>query len=260
MNQHGVDPDWLVPEWAVEGVGALMTTRRGGASAAPFEAMNLSPRVGDAAASVKANRACLAKAIAARPVYLQQVHGAEVQCLESANLEAGSFEPEADASVTTQAGLACTVLVADCLPVLFAAPHGRAVGAAHAGWRGLASGVLEATLAEVSRAGACTRAQVTCWLGACIGPRHFEVGIDVLRAFGVMDGHPLSPESSGFAPRGNGKWLADLPWLARARLTAAGAVAIHGGHWCTFDEPQRFFSYRRDRITGRMAAAIWIET
>ena len=231
-----------------------MTTREGGVSSAPFAGMNLSQRVGDDPAAVRANRRHLAQATGASPVYLSQVHGCKVLHLQQRDAQAGSAEPEADASVTSDVGVACTVLVADCLPVLFAAPRGRAVGAAHAGWRGLAAGVLEATLAEVCAAASCASAQVQCWLGACIGPRRFEVGVDVLKAFGA-DAAP----SSAFEPRADGKWLADLAQLAQLRLRAAGVVSVHGGQWCTFEERSRFFSYRRDRATGRMAAAIWIE-
>jgi polyphenol oxidase len=255
-----VHPDWLVPGWGVPGVGALMTTRAGGASAAPFHSMNLGLHVGDDVAVVDHNRSRFAAALGATPLFLRQVHGVEVRRLTRADLKKPATPPEADASVTTEAGIACTVLVADCLPVLFAAPGARAVGAAHAGWRGLAAGVLEATLAQVCAAADCESSQVQCWLGACIGPRRFEVGVDVLRAFGSAstDDSGASPPL-GFEPRGNGKWLADLPALACTRLRAAGVRAIHGGQWCTVEGADRFFSYRRDRETGRMAAAIWIE-
>lgn len=254
MKPQNCAAQWLVPSWDASGVGAVMTTRDGGVSSAPFDAMNLSQRVGDDPAAVRANQVQFAQAVGASPVYLRQVHGCKVLRLGGHDAQADSAVHEADASVTTEPGLACTVLVADCLPVLFAAPQGRAVGAAHAGWRGLASGVLEATLAEVCQAAACASAQVQCWLGACIGPRCFEVGADVLQAFGVGDA-----PANGFEPRANGKWLADLALLARMRLNAAGVGAVHGGRWCTFEERQRFFSYRRDRTTGRMAAAIWIQ-
>lgn len=249
-------PDWLVPEWRTPGVAALMTTRAGGFSAAPFDAMNLGRRVGDDPASVVRNQALFAAALGAAPVYLKQVHGCKVLHLEPSDAAAGAPQREADASVTTHPGLACTVLVADCLPVLFAAAQGRAVGAAHAGWRGLAAGVLEATLAEVCSAARCDSAQVQCWLGACIGARRFEVGADVLQAFGV---DPQRGPAPGFEARANGKWLADLVWLARSRLKAAGVGGLYGGQWCTFEDEARFFSYRRARITGRMAAAVWIE-
>ena len=158
---------------------------------------------------------------------------------------------EADGSVTTEPGIACTSQVADCLPVLFAAPGG--VGAAHAGWRGLAAGVLEATLQALCAAAACEPAQVQAWLGACIGPRRFEVGADVLQAFGVDP----AGQSPHFRRHAAGKWLADLPALARDRLRSAGVRDLSGGRWCTVEDASRFFSYRRDRVTGRMVAAIW---
>lgn len=239
-------PDWIVPDWEAPGVGALMSTRAGGASAAPFDRLNLKLE-GDPAAA--ANRERFARAIGATPVYLEQVHGSRVVRLTAADVTAPV--PRADASVTTEAGIACTVMVADCLPVLFAAPQGRAVGAAHAGWRGLAGGVLEATLAELCRAAACRSDEVQAWLGPCIGPEHFEVGADVLEAFGGP-GDAFRPCATP------GKWLADLPRLARDRLAAAGVRSVAGGTWCTVADASRFFSFRRDRVTGRMAAAVWI--
>ncbi len=245
--------DWLVPDWRVPGVGAVMTTRNGGVSSAPFESLNLRLQVGDDPIAVEANRELLAQACGARPVYLDQVHGARVLRLGAADY--APTEP-ADASVTTEPGIACAVQDADCLPVLFAAPGARAVGAAHAGWRGLAGGVLEATLAELCRAAGCAPREVQAWLGACIGPRHFEVGADVLAAFHAP---PDASRPERFLPHAPGKWLANLPRLARDRLEAAGVAQVSGGHWCTFDDPSRFFSYRRNRLTGRMVAAVWIE-
>ena len=250
MNER--HPDWLVPDWDAPGIGALMTTRAGGASRAPFEGMNLRFEVGDDPQSVAANRVTLAAACAAQPVWLDQVHGTRVVRLRGA----GPADAPADASITTEPGIACVVQVADCLPVLFAADGARAVGAAHAGWRGLAGGVLEATLAGLCEAADCTPSQVQAWLGACIGPQHFEVGADVLAAFGSPD-HPA--RALHFTPTVPGKWLANLPGLARARLRAAGVERISGGAWCTYADASRFFSYRRDRVTGRMAAVVWIE-
>jgi YfiH family protein len=255
MTDFGArDPDWLVPEWRVHGVGALMTTRAGGVSAAPFDSLNLRAAVGDDALAVAHNQRLLAHAIGATPVYLDQVHGAVVARLGAADAAPGAAVRTADASVTTEAGIACAIQTADCLPVLFAAPDGRAVGAAHAGWRGLALGVLEATLRELCEAAGCAPDEVHAWLGACIGPGRFEVGADVLEAFGVSprERHPLH-----FAPQREGKWRADLPALARDRLRAAGVAQVSGGRWCTVSEPSRFFSYRRDRVTGRMAAVVW---
>jgi hypothetical protein len=244
---------WLAPAWAGGAIGALMTTREGGVSEGPYRSFNVGTAVGDAPAHVAANRAALAVACEARPVFLRQVHGTRVVRLGAADPLAAAAH-EADASVTTEPGIACTVQAADCLPVLFAAPEGRAVGAAHAGWRGLASGVLEATVQAVCSAARCSPRELETWLGACIGPRSFEVGGDVLEAFGVA---PSAPTES-FRPYRSGKWLADLAGLARARLGAAGVARIEGGSWCTVESASRFFSFRRDGVTGRMAAAIWI--
>jgi hypothetical protein len=246
-------PDWLAPVWAVANVGALMTTRHGGVSAAPFDSLNLRAAVGDDPQAVAENQRRLVQAIGARPVFLNQVHAAAVARLTAADAQPGAAVQTADASVTTEPGIACAMQVADCLPVLFAAPQGRAVGAAHAGWRGLARGVLEATLAAVCEAARCAPGDVQAWLGAGIGPAHFEVGSDVLEAFGAPAGSPR------FVARRPGKWLADLPALARDRLHAAGVRAVSGGDWCTVADASRFFSFRRDRITGRMAAVVWIE-
>jgi len=251
-----IDADWLRPEGLPSQVGAVMTTRCGGASVPPWDSMNLGSGVGDCAETVARNRRGFEQAIAAAPVFLQQVHGAHVVNVGGAWPHA--VPQAADASVTTEPGVACTVLVADCLPLLFAAPEGRAVAAAHAGWRGLAAGVVEATLRALCEAGKCGPSDVRVWLGACIGPRQFEVGADVLQAFGT---DPARTDAPCFAPRPGGvagKWLADLPLLARDRLCAAGVGAVSGGAWCTVEERSRFFSYRRDGVTGRMAAAIWI--
>ena len=251
--------DWLRPDWAAPAaVKALMSTRQGGSSAAPFESMNLArpalPAVDDA---VDGNRRRLAAALGATPVYLQQVHGSDVVQLGCADLQPDAAVHRADASVTSTPGLACTVLVADCLPVLFCAGNGRAVAAAHAGWRGLAAGVLENTVAGLCRRADCAPAEVQAWLGPCIGPRQFEVGADVLEAFGLTA--DLGADAAFVMCRradGSTRWLADLPELARRRLGAAGVARVFGGCWCTVEEPSRFFSFRRDGLTGRMAACI----
>ena len=252
VNLH---PQWLVPEWGATSVGALMTTRAGGFSAAPFDSMNLRDGLGDDPAAVGCNKALLAAAIGAAPVELNQVHGCRVVRLAGDAAHRAAERLDADASVTTQRGLACTVQVADCLPVLFAAPAGRGVAAAHAGWRGLAAGVLEATLQSLCAAALCRAEDVTCWLGPCIGPQFFEVGPDVLAAF-AADTQGRVP--SGFESLRPGKWLADLPLLAKQRLLAAGIRSVHGGEWCTYARPARFFSFRRDGLTGRMAASVWL--
>lgn len=238
-------PLWLAPDWPDDTVGALMTTRNGGVSAAPFHGMNLREGIGDDPAATARNQAVLAEVIGAAPVWLKQVHGTRVIRLTT-HMERDA-RPEADAAITTERGIACAVQTADCLPVLFAAPGG--VGAAHAGWRGLAAGVLEATVEALCGAAACRPDQIRAWMGPCIGPRRFEVGPDVLDAFG-SDRH--------FRPHAPGKWLADLQGLARDRLLATGVKNLQADPSCTVEDPARFFSYRRDRVTGRMAACAWL--
>lgn len=244
--------DWLRAPWPGARAHGLMTTRAGGASRGAFAGFNLGERVGDDAARLRSNRAAFAAAIGATPIYLRQVHGARVVRLGVADVDAPPHE--ADASVTTEPGIACTVLVADCLPVLMQAPG--AVGAAHAGWRGLAAGVLENALAALCEAARCTPHEVAAWLGACIGPTRFEVGADVLAAFA-----PAGAKRFVAAPAVDGvpKWHADLAGLARDRLAAAGVREVSGAEGCTVLDGSRFFSFRRDRITGRMAAAAWID-
>lgn len=252
------DDTWLRATGLPAEVGGLMSTRQGGVSAAPFDSLNLRPSglrgdaVDEPAAVHENQRRFMAAMQGARPVFLDQVHGTAVVRLGAADLAAGRSHPVADASITTEAGVACTVLVADCLPVLFAAPEGKAVGAAHAGWRGLASGVLEATVAALCEAAHCEPSDLSAWMGACIGPTRFEVGDEVRVAFGP-------DQAICFVPTGTpGKWWADLPALAKARLGALGLNRIAGGHWCTHSDPSRFFSFRRERVTGRLAAAVWI--
>ena len=253
------DSDWLQPAWRTEGVHAVMTTRHGGFSGGPYASMNLRDGVGDDPVRVAQNQSRLAERIGATPIYLNQVHGRRVVRLTSADVRPDAAPHVADACFTTDTGVVCAVQVADCLPVLFAAPG--AVGAAHAGWRGLAGGVLEATLDALCEAARCRPDQVEAWLGACIGPGRFEVGSDVLRAFGF---DPAAPAQTGylqqtprFTPLKPGKWLAHLPDLARDRLMAGGVASISGGTWCTATDASRFFSFRRDGVTGRMVAAVW---
>jgi polyphenol oxidase len=246
----------LLPSWQAPGVGGLMTTRRGGFSAGAFESMNVRLGLGDDAQAVQRNQDLLARTIAASPVYLNQVHGAHVVRLTRADAAAGAPMHTADASLTTERGIACTAQVADCLPLLFAAPG--AVAAAHAGWRGLVGGVIEATLAALCEAAACEPREVQAWLGACIGPRQFEVGADVLAAFAAGDGDGATARFTRREQPGAPKWLANLPLLARDRLQAAGVTSISGGTWCTVEDASRFFSYRRDGVTGRMVAIVWL--
>ncbi|HEY2190232.1 MAG TPA: peptidoglycan editing factor PgeF [Caldimonas sp.] len=237
-----------------------MTTRAGGVSTGSCASMNVGVAVGDDPVHVTVNRLRLAEATRAAPVFLRQVHGARVVHVAGGDAVAGAPVHEADAAVTTVPGIACVVQAADCLPVLLAAPHGRAVGAAHAGWRGLAGGIVEAAVAAVSEAAGCAPAELSAWLGACIGPDAFEVGADVLAAFGVDPDEDAATTTAAqrFRARDGRKWLADLAGLARDRLAAAGVQRVDGGYWCTVTDRKRFFSYRRDGKTGRMAAAIWV--
>jgi YfiH family protein len=233
-----------------------MSLRSGGVSISPWDSLNLSFSVGDDPAAVARNRARFVHAIGARPVWLKLVHGTQVLRLHTAT-EDHPATP-ADAAWTTDCGVACTVSAADCLPVLFALRDGSAVAAAHAGWRGLAAGVLEATLQAMCRGTGAQPADVQAWLGPCIGPESFEVGADVLQAYGVLPGDgPVAHFQARPRADGQMRWLADLAGLARQRLVAAGVQAISGAPACTVQDASRFFSFRRSGVTGRMAASIW---
>lgn len=205
------------------------------------------------------DRAAFAQAIGSRPVWLRQVHGTQVLHLTPDT--PSHPDTPADAAWTTDTGMACTVGAADCLPVLLCTRDGRAVAAAHAGWRGLAGGVIEATLDALRTGAGVESAELLAWLGPCIGPRAFEVGADVLAAFGYADPTGADPLDFACAPRADGapRWRANLQRLARDRLVAAGvaANAVSADRSCTFEQPSRFFSFRRDASVGRMAAAIW---
>lgn len=233
-----------------------MSLRQGGASVGPWASLNLGIAVGDDPLAVAANRARFAAALGARPLWLRQVHGRHVLRLQGD--EDSADLPPADAAWTTAQAVACTVQVADCLPVLFCARDGSAVAAAHAGWRGLAAGVLESTLQALQQGAGVAPQHLIAWLGPCIGPGQFEVGADVLTALG----HDLAaPDAQRFAPRvrpdGSLRWLAHLPLLAHDRLRAAGVGHITMAGDCTVLDASRFFSYRRSGVAGRMAAAVW---
>ena len=285
QNANFLTPDWPAPAH----VRAVFTTRSGGCSNAPWDSLNLGDHVGDVPGHVAANRAALQKAIASRPVFLKQVHGVGVEHVNMVTADGTA----ADACTTSQRGVACTVMVADCLAVLLTNLDGTVVAAAHAGWRGLAGvdangqlgpqGVLEATfaafdvsnwlLAQLKHAQAAP--EIIAWLGPCIGPNAFEVGAEVMAVF--ESGQPGAREF--FKPASQGKYLADLAGLARSRLQTLGVTQIFGNDssaaWCTAGNPSRFFSHRRDagvvasgasgsddarrlKTTGRMAACIWL--
>lgn len=235
-----IQPDWPAPP----SVRACMTTREGGVSQPPWASFNLGDHVGDNPAHVAANRARLRQTLPAEPGWLRQVHSARV-------VELGrDANPEADAAFTRARGPVCAVLTADCLPVLFCDRAGSVVAAAHAGWRGLANGVLEATVAAMG----VPPGEILAWMGAAIGPQAFEVGEAVREAFVAQH----SQAAAAFVPHAPGKWLADLYALARIRLGSAGVDALYGGGRCTFTEAETFYSYRRDGVTGRMAALVWL--
>ncbi len=238
-------PEFIIPNWpAPPNVRAIQTTRHGGISVAPYASLNLGDHVGDDTASVTENRRRLRTYLPSEPVWLRQVHG--TTCIDAATTATGT---EADAAFARQPEVVCAVLTADCLPVLFCDVAGTVVAAAHAGWRGLAAGILEQTVAAMT----VPADQLMAWLGPAIGPQHFEVGDEVRMAF--LNQHPRC--ELAFSPKANGKWLCNLYALARHRLEAMGLRRITGADFCTAGDPDRFFSYRRDGTTGRMASLIW---
>jgi polyphenol oxidase len=244
-----VKASWLEADWpSPPGVRVISTIRSGGASVGTYASLNLGDHVGDDARSVAMNRRELntAAALPQEPVWLAQVHGTVV-----ADLDVSTPRGPADAAITRQPGRVCAILTADCLPVVLAAESGEVVAAAHAGWRGLAAGVLEATVTALGVPGA----QIVAWLGPAIGPAHFEVGEEVREAFVGPD----PQTASAFRLNAKGRFMADLPWLARARLARMGVTRIYGSTQCSFADAQRFFSHRRDGLTGRQATLIWRE-
>lgn len=249
---------WIVPDWpAPPNVRSLMTTRLGGVSQGAYSSFNLAHHVGDDANSVEGNRARLREVTssvgnahaACTPCWLSQIHGTRV--VDASLWVADNQPPEADAAFSREAGIACAVLTADCLPVLFCDEAGSVIAAAHAGWRGLLTGVLESCIAAMRPASG----KLMAYLGPAIGPQMFEVGDEVRCAFVTHDGIA----AAAFEPTAKGKWLANIYLLARQRLEAQGVERIFGGKFCTVSEADRFFSYRRDRQTGRMASMIWLE-
>lgn len=258
LLSHCLRPDWPAPTH----VHALVTTRIGGCSKLPFNHLNLGDHVGDDPARVAHNRQALSAALnglapAQSPQWLKQVHGVRVITPPTDAAERDAWIPEADAATTTQPGVPVTVMTADCLPVFFTDRQGSRVAVAHAGWRGLCDGVLEATVAEfASPAAAGTPAEVIAWLGPAIGPAAFEVGDEVRAAFMAID--PEALQAFVPVPGKPGHWLGDLYRLARQRLARVGVTEVSGGTHCTWSDADRFFSYRRDGRTGRLASVIWM--
>jgi polyphenol oxidase len=241
---------WIQPDWpAPPGVRALSTRRSGGVSAAPFESLNLGAHVGDSAAAVGENRRrlCAAVRLPAEPVWLSQQHGTDVVDLDGPH----DVPAAADASFTREPGRVCAILTADCLPLLLASDSGAAVAAVHAGWRGLAAGVIEATVRRL----ALPPQSLLAWLGPAIGAAHFEIRSEVREELLRAD-----PQAEGaFARNARGRYMADLPGLARRRLERLGVARIYGGDACTYADREHYFSYRRDGRTGRQATLIWLE-
>ena len=259
-----MDPGLITPEWpdAPANVGAMASTRRGGASTGPYDdgggggGLNLGLHVGDDAETVQQNRAAVRAMLPGAPAWISQVHGVAV--VDAASVGLGQPVRVADASIATSPGVVCAVLTADCLPVLFADLAGTVVGAAHAGWRGLAAGVLGETVAAMRATGA---GEITAWLGPAIGPTQFEVGGDVLESFLANAGAQAEQVRAAFEPfEGRpGKYLADMNALARLMLARDGVTKVWGGDHCTASERNRFYSYRRDGVTGRQASLIWLK-
>jgi len=238
---------WIEPDWpAPPRVRAFVTTRDGGVSAGEFASLNLGERSGDAPANVERNRAIVRGHLPAEPRWLDQTHGTNVAELDGAS----GARARADGAVSGKPGEVAVVLTADCMPLFLCDHAGRRVGIAHAGWRGMAAGVIENTVAALGIA----PAEVIAWMGPTIGPDAFEVGTEVRDAFVAADGS----SDAAFAPHKPGKYLADLYALARRRLARAGVTAVFGGGFCTYHDAERFFSYRRVRSSGRMGAFIWI--
>lgn len=243
-----MNSDWIIPDWpAPPNVRAFITTRSGGVSTGAHASFNLGLRADDDPEHVVQNRARLQAHLPQPPKWLRQVHGTRV-----VNADALTDSPDADASTARQPGTVCAIMIADCLPVLFTHRDGACVAAAHAGWRGLSGGVIANTVAALAQAGAAP-SDLLAYIGPGIGPTAFEVGPEVFDAFTAND----SGAATAFSEHKPGKWLADLFILARRALTRAGVTQVYGGGLCTYSDPARFYSYRRDKVTGRMAALIW---
>ncbi len=248
--------DWIIPDWPAPGnVKALFTTRNGGVSGdanRSYASLNLADHVNDDLTDVARNRSLLREHLPQMPKWLKQVHGTLPVWVENV-----TAPPESDAALCRQQGMVCAVMVADCLPVFLCDAAGKTVGIVHAGWRGLAGGIIEQSVAEM-RLAQLGNSELMAWLGPAIGSEHFEVGEEVYATFVKHD----EKAAQAFMPKGDQhekKWLADIFALARQRLAAIGVTKVYGGGVCTFSDPVRFYSYRRDGETGRMGALIWLE-
>lgn len=240
--EHCIVPAWPAPK----NVRVLQTTRHGGVSGFPYVSFNLGDHVGDTPVAVAQNRQLLSSIMPSEPVWLQQVHGNKVVDVGNAGCL-----PQADAAISRHRGAVCAVMTADCLPVLLCDESGSVVGVAHAGWKGLAAGVIEATVLAMELA----PQKLLAWLGPAISQRAFEVGTEVRDVFVAQH----AQASEAFLPGVDGKWMADIYLLAHQRLHGLGISRVYGGEYCTYNEPSRFFSYRRDGTTGRMGTFIWLE-
>jgi YfiH family protein len=248
-----IKPVWPAPA----SIHSLVTTRQAGSSSSPYDSLNLGDHVGDEPSCVVANREALRKYLPAKPLWLKQTHSIAVSTPKT-RLEFSSRPLEADAAVSNIPNDVLVILTADCLPVLLTSADGKVIGAAHAGWRGLCDGILENTVSEMLKLGdQSSAADLMVWMGPAIGPESFEVGQDVVGRFAESSIHDMK---KCFVPIANkpGKYLADIYQLARERLMTVGVNAIFGGDLCTVQDRERFFSYRRDGVTGRFASLIWI--
>ena len=238
--------DFIIPEWpAPSNIKAIQTTRSGGISVAPYDSLNLGSHVQDDTLAVAKNRQFISKYLPSEPVWLNQVHGVDViDAAKSTNVQ------DADASYSKNKNVVCVTMTADCLPVLLCNKQGNAVASIHAGWRSLCNGVIEVTIKEMG----VEPEDLMAWLGPAIGPDAFEVGGEVREAFIAKD----NQAEMAFVASGN-KWLGDLYLIAKQRLNKQGVNQIYGGKECTYSNPSRYFSFRRDGVTGRMATMIWFE-
>ena len=249
-----ISADWPAPN----SVHTLVTLRTNGNSVGPYSSLNLGDHVGDDSNAVMLNRQALQPFLPSEPIWMRQVHGTSVSSTHS-RIKGPAQLPEADAAITDRPNEVLAVLTADCMPVFFCSEDGKYVGVAHAGWRGLCAGILQNTLDTLVRqSGGLSPSAFMAWLGPMIGPNHFEVGVDVMEAF-AKQGFQIGPDSFIPIPSKPNKYLANLAVLTRQALQKTGIERIYGGDLCTYSDPMRFFSHRRDGVSGRFASLIWIQ-